>query len=71
MESHTYNCNGQEVECEGTWPANGIVTAHYADGDVFDHYLFDEAKSWKEAVAILTDHAEDLGTELTYLKACD
>lgn len=71
MESRIYDCSGQEVECEGTWPADGIVTAHYADGEIDDHDLLDEARSWYEAVAILTDHAEDRGTELTYLKACD
>ncbi len=56
------------VEVEGEWPDDGLVTAHYANGAIEDEDM-SEAANWKEAVEILEDHAEDMGTRLEYLKA--
>jgi hypothetical protein len=57
----------QGVEVEGEWPDDGLVTAHYANGDVEDEDM-SEAANWKEAVDILKDHAEDMGTRVEYLQ---
>jgi len=59
----------QDVEVEGEWPATaGLVTAHYANGDIEEEDV-SEAANWKEAVEILKDHADDMGTQLEYLQA--
>jgi len=58
----------QGVEVEGEWPDDGLVTVHYANGDIEEEDV-SEAASWDEAVEILTDHAEGMGTQLEYLQA--
>ena len=58
----------QDIEVEGEWPDHGLVVAHYANGDIEEEDV-SEAASWKEAVDILADHAEDMGTRLEYLQA--
>jgi hypothetical protein len=58
----------QGVEVEGEWPDHGLVTAHYANGDIEEEDV-SEAANWLEAVEILKDHAEDMGTCLEYLQA--
>jgi hypothetical protein len=58
----------QDVEVEGEWPDHGLVIAHYANGDIEEEDL-SEATNWDEAVEILKDHADDMGTQLEYLQA--
>ncbi len=67
MGNHvTITKNNQTVECAGEWPASGSVVAHYANGNIVDEWV-DEANGWPEAVEILTQHADDIGTRLEYL----
>ena len=64
----TITRNGQTVCCYGQWREDTNCACLF-DDEEFDGIYADGAKSWAEAVEILTAYAERVGTVLVELQA--